>query len=93
MGLSMLLPKESQASAGYQVTCRCLIMAVCGMDAATPLSVQQSDVLVPAVTGLFLPEDIWPAIVHGMLLGTKAKVIGPGAPAVLDLKPRSKLEK
>lgn len=47
MGLSMLLPKESQASAGYQVTCRCLIMAICGIAALktfpSPSSVQQSN--------------------------------------------------
>lgn len=94
MGLSMLLLRESQATAGYQVACRSLIMAVCvwmlPRSTATPSVCSKVIELVPAVARLFMPEDIWPATVHGMLLGTKSKATGPGAPAVLDLKPRSR---
>lgn len=72
-------------------------MAVWGMDAAVkhchPPQWAAVRVLVPAVARLLMFEDIWPAIVHGMLLGTKTEVTGPGAPAVLDLKPRSRLGK
>lgn len=66
----------------------------CCCEALPSLSVcSKVIVLVPAMARLFVPECIWPARVHGMLLGTKTEVIGPGTPAVLDLKPRSRLGK
>lgn len=78
MGLSMLSPKESEASAGYsQMPSQGSMGHGCCCEALPPLSVRSKViVLVPAVVRLFKPEDIWPARVHGKLLGTKTEVTG-----------------
>lgn len=44
------------------------------------------------VASPFVLENIWASVVHTMLLGTGTEFAGPGAPAALDPKSRSRLE-